>query len=117
MEGHWLRPASNGVVLIFVHGLLSSSETAWSVGSQTSWPQLVVHDSELASVGVYTFTYSSHILSGTYRIGDAVDALKEQLGLGGLYASKTLIFVCHSMGGILVRQFIVDRQLDLSKRG
>ncbi len=103
------------MAVVFVHGILSSDATAWS-GPQASWPDLIIRNLTLEQVGVYTFTYKTHFMSGSYRIGDAVDALREQLELDNLYELNALIFVCHSMGGVVVRKFILDRQSDLKQR-
>jgi predicted alpha/beta hydrolase family esterase len=43
------------------------------------------------------------------------DSLKEHIRLANLAGRKKLIFVCHSMGGIVVRKYIVERQLELSE--
>jgi len=67
----------------------------------------------LSAIGIYVFSYRSDVLSGGYDLGDAVEGLKAHLQLDGLFNLKTMIFVCHSMGGILVRQFIVTRQAEL----
>lgn len=45
-----------------------------------------------------------------------MDALKEHTRLDGLFESKWIIFVCHSMGGIVVRRFLVERDTDLIDR-
>ena len=37
--------------------------------------------------------------------------------LDGVLASDRLIFVCHSMGGIVVRKYIVERQAELIGAG
>jgi hypothetical protein len=46
-----------------------------------------------------------------------VDALKVHMRLDGVLESKQLIFVCHSMGGIVVRKYIVERAAELIKAG
>jgi len=46
-------------------------------------------------------------------LDDTVDDLKERLSLDGLMDAKRLIFVCHSMGGLVVRKFVVERRTDL----
>jgi pimeloyl-ACP methyl ester carboxylesterase len=73
---------------------------------------LLTQEKDIESVGVYVFTYRTDIFSGNYHLGDAVDSLKEHLRLERLLASKHLIFVCHSMGGIVVRQLLVARQAE-----
>jgi alpha-beta hydrolase superfamily lysophospholipase len=46
-------------------------------------------------------------------LGDIVDAIKEQMRLDGVMESARIIFVCHSMGGIVVRKYIVERAVEL----
>jgi alpha-beta hydrolase superfamily lysophospholipase len=46
-----------------------------------------------------------------------VDDLKENMRVDGVLASDRLIFVCHSMGGIVVRKYIVERQAELIGAG
>lgn len=66
---------------------------------------------------VNVFTYQTAFFSGTYRLGDVVDALKEYLRLDGVLNSELVIFVCHSMGGIVVRKYLCERTQDLSEQG
>lgn len=55
--------------------------------------------------------------SGSYSLSDIVDDLKERFfNLDQVADSKKIIFVCHSMGGIVVRKFIVERLYDLLDR-
>jgi hypothetical protein len=70
----------------------------------------------LSSVGVYAFSYRTDLLSGNYRIGDAADLLHATLDLEDLLKVKKLIFVCHSLGGIVARRFIVARQIELLEK-
>jgi hypothetical protein len=96
-----------------VHGILSSGETCWRHDNGSYWPELLKNEPELSSLGIYVFTYETGIFSGSYGLGDIVDALKVHLGLDDVLESKRLIFVCHSMGGIVVRRFIVEQAVGL----
>ena len=113
MNGDWVRRPTHGTTVVFVHGVLSSGETCWRHSGGGYWPNLLAEEISLSSVGVYVFTYQTNLFSGTYRLGDVVDALKEHARLDGVLASDQIIFVCHSMGGIVVRKFLVERQSDL----
>jgi hypothetical protein len=96
-----------------VHGILSSGETCWRHDNGSYWPELLKDEPELDSLGLYVFTYETGIFSGSYVLGDIVDDLKENMRLDGVLASNQLIFVCHSMGGIVVRKFVVERAPEL----
>src|SRR6185312_1125110 len=93
--------------------ILSSGETCWRNDNGSYWPELLKNESELGSLGIYVFTYQTGIFSGSYRLGDIVDALKEHMRLDAVLASNQIIFVCHSMGGIVVRKYIVERGAEL----
>jgi pimeloyl-ACP methyl ester carboxylesterase len=114
--GVWLRPPSDGTAIVFVHGLLSDGDGCWRCDNGIYWPDLVEQEKGLTTAGIYVFSYQTTIFSGTYSIGDAVEALKAYLELDGLLELRTLIFVCHSMGGIVVRQFLVTRQAMLAAK-
>jgi hypothetical protein len=56
------------------------------------------------------------VSSGTYSLGEVVDALREHFGLEDLWTRRRLVFVCHSMGGIVVRRFVVVNQAKLMEK-
>jgi hypothetical protein len=118
MPGEWIRgPQGAAASAVFVHGILSSGETCWRNDNGSYWPELLKNEPELGSLGIYVFTYETGIFSGSYRLGDIVDDLKENMRVDGVLASDRLIFVCHSMGGIAVRKYIVERQAELIGAG
>ncbi len=118
MSGQWIREPANGTTIIFVHGIISDGEKCWTNDNGTHWARLLSEEHELGPVGIYNFTYYTAIASGTYSIGDAVDSLREELRLNKVISrSKNWIFVCHSMGGIVVRRFLVANVIDLKEKG
>ncbi|MDE4620858.1 alpha/beta fold hydrolase [Sinorhizobium meliloti] len=120
MEPMWLRKPRNATTIVFVHGLFSSNETAWLHPSGLFWPKLVCDETQLRDIGVYLFSYRTDVHSGTFSLENAVDAMRERFRLDGLFENDNvgsgLIFVCHSMGGILARRFVVAQQLALVDR-
>jgi pimeloyl-ACP methyl ester carboxylesterase len=118
MDPMWLRRSRNGATIVFVHGILSGSVTAWTNPNGTFWPRLLIDDERLDDFGVYLFAYRADALAGTYSLEDAVDVMREHFRLDGLLArgaKEPLIFVCHSMGGIVARRFVVANQLALAE--
>jgi hypothetical protein len=112
MKRDWIRKSQSGVTVVFVHGVLSSGETCWRNANGSYWPSLLAAEESIKAVGIYVFTYRTNIFSGSYRLGDVVDALKEYMRLDGLFECHTLVFVAHSMGGLVVRKLIVERAIE-----
>ncbi|MGY8669293.1 alpha/beta hydrolase [Bradyrhizobium sp. UFLA05-109] len=108
---HCLRKPPSAASIVFAHGILSDGEGAWG---SPSWPQLLIDDPELEGYGVYVFTYRTSLGSGTYSIGDAARTLEARFDLEKLWLQDRIIFVGHSMGGIVVRKFILDNQMRLA---
>jgi len=117
MKGDWIRKPTDRASVVFVHGILSSGDACWRHSDGTYWPDLLADEPDLKSIGIYVFTYRTDVFSGSYSLSDTVDALKEQMRLDSVLDSDRIIFVCHSMGGIVVRKFLVERQADFVNSG
>ncbi len=116
MDGKWIREPKNSTVVVFVHGILSNREECWTHEKGSYWPELLKQEKEkeLEAFGIYVFSYKTGVFSRDYSLSDAVDSLKENMRIDKVLQCKRIIFVCHSMGGIVVRKFIVQRAaLDL----
>ena len=113
MQAEWIRKPQAGISVVFVHGILSDGEACWRNENGSYWPELLKNEADFASLGIYLFTYQTGIFSGTYRVSDVVDALKEWMRLDGVLESDRVVFVCHSLGGIVVRKFLVERTVEL----
>lgn len=117
MRGEWIRKPTGRTSVVFVHGILSNGENCWKHSNGTYWPDLLKSEAELESIGIYVYSYQTSFTSGSYSLSDAVDDLKERFfKLDGVANYQNIVFVCHSMGGIVVRKFIVERFNDLLER-
>jgi pimeloyl-ACP methyl ester carboxylesterase len=117
MQGDWVKRGSpTAPVVVFIHGVLSSGESCWRHESGAYWPDIIAADPEMSDLSVYVFTYRTGFFSGSYRLADAVDALKEHFVLDGITGSAGIVFVCHSMGGIVARRYLVSRATELIER-
>ncbi len=116
MNGEWIRNVNGDTSVVFVHSILVKENKSWRHANGAYWPELLAQEQELEGLNVYTVIYRAGVFSGTYQLGDVVDALKERMRLDGLLDSKRLVIVCHSLGGIVVRRFIVARQMDFKER-
>lgn len=110
MEGKWLRKPTGDTSVVFIHGIFSNADKCWLNENGTYWPDLLEKEKFYKEVGIYLYSYKTSVFSGTYSLNDVVADLNERLvNLDGVFDSKQVIFVCHSMGGIVARKFLVDR--------
>lgn len=96
---------------------MSDGETCWRHQNGTYWPDLLSKQAALEGIGIYEFTYHTDFFSGSYNLGNIVDALKECMHLDGFNRVRKIVFVAHSMGGIVVRRYIVQRCDEMVERG
>lgn len=115
-QGYWIRQSEKRLNVIFIHGI-NSSEECWRHKNGSYWPNLLKDERELANVGIYVFSYRTAINTGSYSLSDIVDSLREYFVLDGLIDSMGIVFVCHSMGGIVARRFLVKEQSLLLSQG
>jgi tetratricopeptide (TPR) repeat protein len=107
------NPASDTVV-IFIHGILSESRTAWLSGDPQQpsrcmyWPNLVCRDPNLRKPSVYLAGFYTALDSGDYDMKKAgleiADALKRDRVLEG---RSRVVLIGHSTGGIMARYLLV----------
>ena len=117
MRGVWIRKPIGDAAVVFVHGILSSGESCWRHGNGAYWPELLKNEAAVNDWGIYAYSYETGVFSGAYNLNDVVDDLKERfLNLDGIADYRRVVFVCHSMGGIVVRKFLVERVNDLLDR-
>lgn len=116
IQGQWVRQPTNDLTVIFIHGI-NSSEACWRHSNGTYWPELLRDENDFPSIGVYVFSYRTNFMRSNYNLGDVVDSLRTYLHLDKVLQHSQVIFVCHSMGGIVARRFLVTQQLKLLKDG
>lgn len=103
---------SSHIVFVFVHGYFSSSEICWRSKNQAFWPDLILTDKRIPACSIYLGGYFTGISSGAYGARDCVDELFSALGRLDIEGRRTplsfptIAFVCHSLGGIVVREML-----------
>ncbi len=100
------------IVIVFVHGFLSNSGSCWTSKSGVFWPDLILQDERFGKASVFLGGYHTAHDSADYKIRDCADELLHALGRADAVnrpsplSSKNILFVCHSLGGIVTRYML-----------
>jgi pimeloyl-ACP methyl ester carboxylesterase len=94
--------------VVFVHGLGGGSHSTWACAdvAQGFWPLWIGDD--FTNVGVWTLGYRADVSAWTSEsmpLADRGTAILETLTNEGL-GERPIIFITHSMGGILAKQIL-----------
>ena len=116
----WFCKNDGDTAIVFMHGLFSNAREAWlkeksaDTGQPVFWPQLATQDKRLNGASVYLAGFLSKgdgkdygVRQAANEVFDAMDPAK--IGTGGPLDKETIIFVAHSLGGIVVRDLLVRR--------
>jgi pimeloyl-ACP methyl ester carboxylesterase len=101
------RPCTR-TAIIFVHGITGDRST-WLNGTTNSyWPLMLSRDNDLkSSADIYRIDYEGGMFDGpaVVPISNSVDGLLDSLILLKQYSK--IIFIAHSLGGNIVRSYLV----------
>jgi hypothetical protein len=124
----WFHYNESDAVLVFLHGVLSDSRGCWlyedakDLGQHSYWPELIESDQRFKNIAIYLAGYYTAPDSGTYEIRNCADEVfaaltrKDITGHPPILAKQKIIFVCHSMGGIVARYLLEANQRDFEKK-
>jgi len=116
-KDRWIRRPQSDTTVVFIHGINSDRECWKNKETERYWFELLEKETNLSTIGIYLFSYQTGIFSGNYNLSDVVDLLYERFRIDKVINSPKIIFVCHSMGGIIARQFLVREQVYLYQEG
>ena len=106
-EDYWWRHPKNKTVVIFVHGFCGDKRKSWF-----EFPNLVFGDNELINCDVLSWGYTTRVInlhpkSRLPQIDEITNCLITYLSLKVFNNYESIIFVGHSLGGIVIRQAIL----------
>lgn len=117
---------SQSASVVFVHGLnpkgdLEHARKTWTHENGTFWPETLLPEL-LPMARILLFAYNSSILSNASSVpvaGHAQSLLNDvrnkRLEKGEV--NRPLIFIAHSLGGLLVKQALIEARLNERKYG
>jgi pimeloyl-ACP methyl ester carboxylesterase len=104
------EPGNKGVI-VFMHGVLGNAEATWT-NSKTGefWPDLVKNDPEFKGFDIYVYQFPTTLFKRSMSIDELSEDLRLELQNAKVFDHKEVIFVCHSMGGLVTRSFLQKYQ-------
>jgi pimeloyl-ACP methyl ester carboxylesterase len=107
-ESEYVRRDHKDSVIVFVHGVLGDAQASWTDSTTKAyWPTLMENDAFFKGFDIYVYRYPSHLVESSYTIDELVEDLRRNLASDEIFLKhKKVFFLCHSMGGLVVRAFL-----------
>jgi len=101
-------------VIVFVHGL-HGDRTSWRAANGAYWPDLVKTDPRFAYSDVVVAEYPSPASNGKMSSVQLAETLWNGLRQQHVWEHREVVFVAHSLGGILVEEMLLRHPGDAAK--
>jgi pimeloyl-ACP methyl ester carboxylesterase len=98
----------SNTVIVFVHGVLGDGQTTWLNGN-SYWPFMLTSDAVFNGADIFVYSYPTSMWA-TLSIDELGDNLRLQLNGNGVDAYQRIIFVAHSMGGLVTRAYLLKNR-------
>jgi pimeloyl-ACP methyl ester carboxylesterase len=108
--------AGNRRVIVFVHGVLGDARSTWtSTRTGAYFPALVSEVTTFDGCDVFVYEYPSPALEGSLSIDELSESVRLVLDSYGVTRYDEMVFVAHSMGGLVVRSYL-NKYAEVAKR-
>ena len=109
-------PSSNGqaaAAVVFIHGVLGDPVTSFG-SAKSNWPLLIAKDPDFGPrVDVMSIGYESKPIAAASNINEIANRLLNRLIDEGIFDHhEKVIFVVHSMGGLIAKRMLVQLKTD-----
>jgi len=108
------QPVPPARVIVFVHGIHGSRES-WRAANGAYWPDLVRTDPRLAYSDVDVAEYPTPSSNGKMSSVQLADVLWTHLKQDHVWDHREVVFIAHSLGGILVEEMLLRHPVEAAK--
>ena len=100
--------AKRATAIVFVHGGGGSANETWrNAKSNKSWPEWMIGDDAFRDTSIFAYDYASPYLEAALNIGQLAVEMHAVLRDRGILDHERIVFVAHSMGGLVVKSFLL----------
>jgi pimeloyl-ACP methyl ester carboxylesterase len=105
---HYERGPLHDRVIVFVHGIFGDANGTWTSSAGAYWPKLLLSDRAFDDSDVYVANYDTPTHGNTMTVDEVMTSLNSGLTADGVFEKhREVVFVCHSLGGIVVQQLLL----------
>jgi len=108
------QPGARARVIVFVHGLHGSRDS-WRASNGAYWPDLVRTDPHFAYSDVDVAEYPTPQSNGKMSSVQLADILWSHLKQDHVWDHREVVFVAHSLGGILVESMLLRHPTEAAR--
>lgn len=121
VNNFWYVKNQSDSVVVFIHGIFSDSRNCWLFDDQGSgrrvfWPDLVRTDPRFNGPSIFLAGFDTQLNTGDFALADCsaqvFNALERHSidGAPPVLGYRSIVFVCHSTGGIVARYLVEKNQ-------
>src|SRR5258708_14708724 len=110
---HYERPVGGNDshkdrVIVFVHGIFGDAKSTWTSPNGAYFPRLLLYDKAFDDFDIYVANYESPAVGNRMTVDEVATNLNSRLTADEVFTKhRQVIFVCHSLGGIVVPQLLL----------
>jgi pimeloyl-ACP methyl ester carboxylesterase len=108
------QPGARARVIVFVHGIHGSRES-WRASNGAYWPDMVRTDPRFAYSDVDVAEYPTPSSNGKMSSVQLGDILWARLKQDHVWDHREVVFLAHSLGGILVEEMLLRHPVEAAK--
>jgi pimeloyl-ACP methyl ester carboxylesterase len=115
---YYARSDQQKGAIVFVHGVMGDARSTWTnTATKANWPELIKRDRRFDGYNIYVFGFPTPAVGRSYSVDELADHMRLVLGQADVLSHTKLIFVCHSMGGLITRALLLKYRELLPKVG
>jgi pimeloyl-ACP methyl ester carboxylesterase len=101
-------------VIVFVHGLHGDRDT-WRAANGAYWPSMILTDPHFQKSDVVVAEYPTPSMHGQLSTVKLAQILWQQLQQQHVWNHKEVVFIAHSLGGIVTEEMLLSHPADAAR--